>query len=510
MLQAHLTVVWRLQGLAWRRRRRCGAAIHGFHRARLTGDFGCVDRRALRRAALSGQAQSRRRRQGEEAAEAQRLQTGIEKYEAAVADIPSLQSYFDGRGIAVEHPPPALRLGREGNWETMIAPVHRFGDGFPRTGCHVTKLVRDDSGSLRRLNDKKYGKIAWGLVSGGIVPLRQGISLHSWEEVHQAEGREPLLIGEGIENVESAWPAFRGARSCTHLSVTYLASLALPRVFDPVLMVLDHDGENASVRKSREAFLERMIGEGRRIKLIAPPRDQHDMNDHLRSLLAEGFKPAFKGPLACLDYRAVLRETVAATRGDPAACYWEAVTGETWGEGTEPDTLLLHPALPVLECDGVTLPAAVLPLLDDTGRRAGAMVAWLAQRGGQWRPAPLLLPTRLIGHAPGVALISRSRPVRRDAAVVLGLEEALVYGAVVAKVRTVLCVLDVSHLAECAPCVPGEVEAVEIYIDNWDASLCGDFMLKIAKARLAQCGIKAVSARAGAHGSIGKLIRGIA
>lgn len=448
------------------------------------------------------QAQLRQRQQREEIAEALRLQKGLEKYAAGVADDPGLQNYLAGRGITAEHPPPALRFGRELGWEAMIAPVHHFGAGFPRVGCHLTKLDRDDNGNLRRLKGRKFGKMTFGFVRGGVVPLRQGASQHSWEDVHQVEGHEPLLLGEGIENVESILPAFRGARSCTHMSAGFLASLILPRVFDPVLLVLDRDGENASVRKSREAFLQRVIGEDRRTKLLVPPRDQHDMNDHLRSRVAEGFEPDFSGAPVNLDYRAVLREAVAVNRGDPAACYWEAVTGEIWGEGNEPDTLLLHPALPVLECGGVALPAAVLPLLDDVGRRVGALVAWLARRGGQWRLAPLLLPIRLIGHAPGVAWISQSRPPRRDAAIVLGLEEALIYGAAVAKIRTVLCVLDVSHLVECAPCVPGDVDAVEIYIDDWDASLCGDFMLKVAKSRLAQFGFEAVSVRPGVYGSM--------
>jgi hypothetical protein len=101
--------------------------------------------------------------------------------------------------------------------------------------------------------------------------------------------------------------------------------------------------------------------------------------------------------------------------------------------------------------------------------------------------APLLLPVRLLGSPDGVAIIRRTRRERGEARLVVGLENALVVAAW--ESETVMCACDPVHAVRCARSVPAAIEAVDLYVENEDATTAWRLLLRRATQALTDSGI---------------------
>jgi Toprim domain len=373
----------------------------------------------------------------------------------------------------------------------MLFPVIRL-ENAAFTGVHRTFLEPDADGAWRKVRGREAKK-GRGLLGGGIIPLLDGAGV-PWRVwlTDPDRATQPLALAEGVENALSVATAFPGARCCAFISAGNLAKVAplLPRQADPIIFVADRDAASSGrdgIRKTRDDAIALWLSQGRTVRVYAPPRNIKDANDALNALNRDrGYQPHFACTPSTLDFRTVLAEARVVAGGDPVALWWEKVTGARWDDGGEP-ALRLHAALATIEQPDVMLPAAVMPVIGIRGEPIGAVVAWLAVCGEAWGLAPLMLPIRILGHARGLVVLRKVRRERDPALLVLGLESALVTARVAR--RTVLCAIDASHAACCAPGVPEDIDTCDLFGDNEDVTLGGEVLTKIARERLDEVGL---------------------
>jgi hypothetical protein len=301
-------------------------------------------------------------------------------------------------------------------------------------------------------------------------------------------------MGEGIENALSSSLIFPGVRCGAFVSHGNLPKVVelLPRWIDPLILTFDRDADSDGrddIRRSRETAI--ALAEGHRVLVIAPRPGRKDLNIHLCALIRDhGYRPNFAAVRLKLDWRTALAEAAPATAGDPVALYWQGVTGGRFGVGREPPVLRLHRALPVIERPDVTLPALLAPVLGAKGQPVGTLVAWLVQDGDGWHLAPLLRPVRLLGSNYGVVPIASPRRASQRPQLVVGLNNALALAHARPR-RAVFCVVDPSHAALCAPGVPGNIDAIDLLIENDDVTLASNLLAEIAVRRLKDHGVAA-------------------
>ena len=176
--------------------------------------------------------------------------------------------YLAARGI--EAPiPPTLRFLVEGwhgatraTWAVMLAAVTRWPDREP-CAVHRTFLKMDGS-------DKapiEPAKTTLGSVAGGAVRL--------------APAGETLALAEGIETALAVMVA-SGLPTWAALSAGNLAAVVLPPLplAGEVVIAADHDSSGTGQRFAERAA-ERLIREGRRVRIALPPTVGTDFNDVL-------------------------------------------------------------------------------------------------------------------------------------------------------------------------------------------------------------------------------------
>ena len=164
--------------------------------------------------------------------------------------------YLRGRGIK-KVPDNAYRIAY-GSWPAMAFPV-----GDPVTGnfkgAHITTLVDGQCG----------GRYMHGPIKGGIVPFRK---------LRNGNG-DLLCIAEGIETSLSVRRIAR-CETWAALSAGNMARLAIPANYREVIVCADND-ENQAGLNAANKLAERLVAEGRTVRVAVPEKVGRDWNDVL-------------------------------------------------------------------------------------------------------------------------------------------------------------------------------------------------------------------------------------
>jgi len=171
---------------------------------------------------------------------------------------PLLTRYLRARGLSLE-PPPALRLAFLRGEPVMVARVEGVKGLL---GLHLTTLEPDGRG-------RKEKRLAKGSrPKGGAIrlfPLEAGL---------------PLALAEGIETAlavreATGWPVW------ALVAASFLKEASLPPEVKEVVVAADHD--KAGLEAAR-ALAQRLLREGRRVRMALPPVEGEDWLDALKRL----------------------------------------------------------------------------------------------------------------------------------------------------------------------------------------------------------------------------------
>jgi len=172
-------------------------------------------------------------------------------------------TYLASRGLHLLPPTslrfhPGLTHPSGGTWPAMVALVTRGSDDAP-IAVHRTFLARDGSDKA----PVEPQRMMLGPVGGGAVRL--------------AAAASELLIGEGLETVLSGMQ-LTGKLGWACLSTGGLRSLHLPEEVREVTILEDADDQG---REAPAAAAQRLIREGRTVRVARPPVGFKDFNDVL-------------------------------------------------------------------------------------------------------------------------------------------------------------------------------------------------------------------------------------
>jgi putative DNA primase/helicase len=183
--------------------------------------------------------------------------------------------YLHSRGISFDEWPETLRFHtrcqrpkaedgtRPPPLPAMVALVEHVKRG--RVAVHCTYLRPDGSAKADLSNGKQ--KAMFGPVAGGAV--RFGMP---------REG-EWLAVAEGIETTLAVATAC-SIPSWAALSAGGIKNLILPPEASMVLICADNDGNGVGQRAAHDAA-QRLLAEGRRVRIALPPQNGTDFNDLL-------------------------------------------------------------------------------------------------------------------------------------------------------------------------------------------------------------------------------------
>jgi len=179
-------------------------------------------------------------------------------WEGARPGHPLLQRYLKARGLSLE-PPPALRVAFLKGVPVVVARVEGEGGLL---GLHLTALEPDGRG--RR--EKRLAK--GSRPKGGAIRL------------FPLEAGKALALAEGIETAlavreATGWPAW------ALVAAPFLKEASLPPEVKEVVVAADHD--KAGLEAAR-ALAQRLLREGRRVRLAVPPVEGEDWLDALKRL----------------------------------------------------------------------------------------------------------------------------------------------------------------------------------------------------------------------------------
>lgn len=177
-----------------------------------------------------------------------------------------VHTYLWSRLLMIE-PPETLRLKwgmrhwqSGGVWPAMIARVDHVEHGH--VAIHITYLRMDGSDKASLTPSRN----TLGPTRGGAVRLGE------------AERDRWLCLGEGIESTLALAIACDRPGWAT-LSDRGLAAVQLPPEANRILIGADHD---AAGSRAAERLARRLVREGRRVRIVQPPRPDTDWNDVLR------------------------------------------------------------------------------------------------------------------------------------------------------------------------------------------------------------------------------------
>jgi len=171
---------------------------------------------------------------------------------------PLLARYLRARGLSLE-PPPALRLAFLRGEPVMVVRVEGVKGLL---GLHLTTLEPDGRG-------RKGKKLAKGSrPKGGAIRL------------FPLEAGKPLALAEGIETAlavreATGWPVW------ALVAASFLKEASLPPEVKEVVVAADHD--KAGI-EAAHAVAQRLLGEGRKVRLAVPPVEGEDWLDALKRL----------------------------------------------------------------------------------------------------------------------------------------------------------------------------------------------------------------------------------
>jgi len=186
-------------------------------------------------------------------------------WERAKPAHPILTRYLRARGLSLE-PPPTLRVVYLRGEPAMVARVEgpggHFGAPTPQMnllGLHLTTLEPDGRG--RR--EKKLAK--------GSKPKSGAIRLFPLEE------GQPLALAEGVETAlavreATGWPVW------ATIAAPFMKEVVVPGEAKEVVIAADHDKAGL---EAAHALAQRLIREGRQVRLAVPPVEGEDWLDVL-------------------------------------------------------------------------------------------------------------------------------------------------------------------------------------------------------------------------------------
>jgi len=186
-----------------------------------------------------------------------------------------LKKYLDFRGLSLEVPPTLRFCSQQYHFSTgknhpaMIAMIKK-GDAL--VGIHKTYLDYEGSGKAKIEKSKLLKKCA-ETMSGGAVRL------------FEPEPDKPLVLCEGIETAlaireYSGWPVW----PCT--SRTMLEKVELPDHINEVVIGADCDLSGDGER-SAKVLANRLVSEGRKVRISLPPFNEGSYGDWLDFLVSE-------------------------------------------------------------------------------------------------------------------------------------------------------------------------------------------------------------------------------
>ena len=176
-------------------------------------------------------------------------------WERAKPAHPILTRYLRARGLSLE-PPPTLRVVYLRGEPAMVARVEGPGGLL---GLHLTTLEPDGRG--RR--EKKLAK--------GSKPKSGAIRLFPLEE------GQPLALAEGVETAlavreATGWPVW------ATIAAPFMKEVVVPGEAKEVVIAADHDKAGL---EAAHALAQRLIREGRQVRLAVPPVEGEDWLDVL-------------------------------------------------------------------------------------------------------------------------------------------------------------------------------------------------------------------------------------
>lgn len=187
-------------------------------------------------------------------------------WEQSEPNIFRLDEYFGSRGISI-FTPPTLRLhsslsyyhkGSPVSYPCMIAQII-LDDEI--VGLHRTWLDPDGFGKAPCSQPKKTWKCADSMTGGAI-------------RLYDIERGKPLILTEGLETALAAGE-ITGLSVWSCVNSSMLEKVKLPENIESVIICGDKD-RNGAGQRAAEKLAERLISEGREVKISSPPMEIPD------------------------------------------------------------------------------------------------------------------------------------------------------------------------------------------------------------------------------------------
>jgi hypothetical protein len=195
-------------------------------------------------------------------------------------------AYLTGRGIdlaELARQPGALRFHpalwcseTKSEIPAMVAAITDPQRGHVAT--HRTYLAKSADGRWTKA-PLKAPKTTLGSYAGGVIPLWRG---RSGKPLRQAGADEVVVITEGIENALSIAIARPDLRVLASVSLANLGRILLPPALIDVIIAADNDAPGSAAAAGLQRAVDRLLAEGRSVRIARAPAEHKDMNDALR------------------------------------------------------------------------------------------------------------------------------------------------------------------------------------------------------------------------------------
>lgn len=207
------------------------------------------------------------------------------------------EGYLAGRAIELRRlgrQPRALRFHprlwnaeSRRHWPALVAAI--TGPDGKALAIHRTWL--EVAGGRVRKAPLKDAKMTLGGYRGGLIRLWRGQRVDAatgeirpgrrWRDI--AAGAE-LDLSEGIEDGLSVAAIHPECRVAAFVSVGNLARVALPPAVATVALWVQNDAPGSDADKQVARGVERLLAEGRRVRLVRVPAPHKDVNELLQAL----------------------------------------------------------------------------------------------------------------------------------------------------------------------------------------------------------------------------------
>jgi hypothetical protein len=194
--------------------------------------------------------------------------------------------YLEGRGInfaRLGRQPRSLRYHPQlvhpetGELVPGLVAAITASDGT-FLAAHRTFLERLPDGRVVKRRDLDDAKWSLGRYAGGLIRLWRGATGKPWKD---AERGEWVIIGEGIEDTATAVMARPDYRAAAAVSIGNMKGMVLPDAIEGVILLAQNDTEPQALA-ARQAVIEQLREQGKRVRVALPPAGVKDVNDMVR------------------------------------------------------------------------------------------------------------------------------------------------------------------------------------------------------------------------------------